>query len=237
MLLVLGSLTVSAVLAPSAPADSGAAACAALARAAVEAPEVAADVRATLALHGAVVRWHSTAEPIRVWVQPRPVASASWEHPSPEWRDAVLDAAGSWDGVVPGVVFAPARDSASADVLVTWDGGLGLAGGESPGMSWRTAGRTMLAAERGRARRAHVRLAVSAPDGERYGVGDARAVARHEFGHVLGLAHHAARRSVMAPFVRVERLAPGDRAALRLLYALPAGAHCPPASPASVAAR
>jgi predicted Zn-dependent protease len=51
-------------------------------------------------------------------------------------------------------------------------------------------------------------------------------VVRHEFGHVLGLAHHAAPGSVMAPVVRATRLAPGDRDALRLLYRLPPGARC-----------
>ena len=230
MLIVLGSLVVGGALAlrpAPPPADSGAG-CAALARATAEAPSVAADVRATLALHGAVVRWSPADGPVRVWVQPRPVSSVNWEHPDPEWRDAVLGAAGSWRGVVPGLAYAPAADSATAHVVVTWDGGLGLAGDDAPGMSWRTAGRTLLASDGGRARRAHVRLALVAPTGEPYGVGDVRAVARHEFGHVLGLAHHAARRSVMAPLVRVERLADSDRAALRLLYALPTGARCEP---------
>jgi len=78
---------------------------------------------------------------------------------------------------------------------------------------------------------AHVRLAVFAPGGVRYSVEDVRAVARHELGHALGLAHHAAPTSVMAPLVRAERLTDEDRATLRALYALPIGARCPLPSP------
>ena len=71
------------------------------------------------------------------------------------------------------------------------------------------------------------------PEGERYSVEDVRAVARHELGHALGLAHHAAPTSVMAPLVRAERLTDEDRATLRALYALPIGARCtlPPSTP------
>jgi len=71
-----------------------------------------------------------------------------------------------------------------------------------------------------------VRLAIFAPNGERYSVDDVRAVARHELGHALGLAHHAAPTSIMAPLVRAERLSDDDRATLRALYALPIGARC-----------
>ena len=78
----------------------------------------------------------------------------------------------------------------------------------------------------GRALGAHVRLAVFAPGGERYSIDDVRAVARHELGHALGLAHHAAPTSVMAPLVRAEQLTDEDRATLRALYALPIGARC-----------
>ena len=61
------------------------------------------------------------------------------------------------------------------------------------------------------------------PDSE---LRDVRVVARHEMGHVLGLAHHAAPTSVMAALVSAERIGEGDRAVLRALYALPAGAPC-----------
>lgn len=244
MSLVVGWLLSLGTLAPLPTPDSSAvAACAAFARASIETPTVAADVRATLVLHGAVVRWEPTHGPVRIWVQSRPMASVTWDHPASEWRSAVLDAAGAWRGTVPDLEFQPVRDSADADVVVTWEGSLSLAGTGASGLSWRTAGRTVLAAaENGGARAAHVRLAMVAPTGEAYEVSDVRAVARHELGHALGLAHHAAARSVMAALIRVDRLDAGDRAALRLLYALPAGARCaeavaPPASQASAHVR
>jgi hypothetical protein len=65
----------------------------------------------------------------------------------------------------------------------------------------------------------------AAGDGAPYQPTAVRAVARHEMGHVLGLAHHAAATSVMAPLVRAERIGDEDGAVLRALHALPAGAR------------
>jgi predicted Zn-dependent protease len=209
------------------PGDSTAAArCAPLREAAVRRPALAADVQSTLALHGAAVRWEPTAGPIRVWVQPRPAFTVGWDHPAAEWRGAVLAAAGSWHRIVDGLEFRPVRDSASADVVVTWAAPSSLADPRGSELAAGTVGRTALRDEYGRARAAHVRLAFADPGGSLYSVSDVRAVARHEFGHVLGLAHHAAANSAMAPVIRVDRLHAGDRDALRLLYALPAGARC-----------
>jgi hypothetical protein len=212
------------------PADSGnvpvADACAPLVHADVTAPAAALDVRTTLALHNGVVRWDVERGPVRLWVQPRPVAESDANVPAGDWQRAVLDAASSWRGVVGGLAFRPVRDSADADVIVTWERELRASTGGS-GLAWRTAGQTTLApSDDGRAAAAHVRLAIAAPTGARYGLDDTRAVARHELGHALGLAHHAAANSVMAPLVRVDRLSADDRAALRLLYALPVGARC-----------
>jgi hypothetical protein len=231
MALLLGLLTSVATLAtaaaPIAREDSLAAgACPALAQVALEQPAVAGDVRAALAVHGAVVRWDLAAGPIRLWVQPRVGPIVDWNRSPAAWTDAVLSAARSWRGIVPGLEFRAERDSAAADVIVTWVDERSLSGSASPGLSSGTAGRTELTDTNGRATTARVRLALGSADGATYDVADIRAVARHELGHVMGLAHHAASKSVMAARVQADRLHPGDAAALRVLYALPMGARC-----------
>jgi hypothetical protein len=187
---------------------------------------VAADLAAALEAHAGAVRWDLARGPIRVWVQRRPDFAADVSVTSAQWRHAVMSATDAWREVVPGLQFAPERDSARANVIVTWERLLEGAPALDE-LAFRTAGRTTLVpADDGRALLAHVRLAVFSPDAVRYSLPDVRAVARHEMGHALGLAHHRAPSSLMAPLVRTERLTDGDRATLRALYALPIGARC-----------
>lgn len=189
-------------------------------------PSVAIDLRAALEAHGGVVRWDVARGPVRLWVQRRPEFAADVSVSSAEWRVAVSTGMDAWRDVVPGLAFALEPDSSRADVIATWGRELRDTLTSSD-LAFLTAGRTTLVpAADGRARLAHVRLAVFAPGAVRYGVEDVRAVARHELGHVLGLAHHAAPQSIMAPLVRAERLTDGDRATLRALYSLPIGARC-----------
>ena len=190
-------------------------------------PAVANDLRAALDAHGGAVRWDLRRGPVRLWVQRRPARAADVSVTGSEWRRVVATAADAWRGVVPGLAFALEPDSARADVIVTWQ--RDLEGTPAVGeLAFRTAGRTTLEpGNDGRALMAHVRLAVFAPGGVRYSVEDVRAVARHELGHALGLAHHAAPTSVMAPLIRAEQLTDEDRATLRALYALPIGVRCP----------
>jgi hypothetical protein len=186
----------------------------------------AEDLRAALVAHGGAVRWDLARGPLRLWVQRRPEFAADVSVTAVEWRRAVSAASDTWRGVVPGLSFTVESDSARADVIVTWEHDL-VTAPASDELAFGTAGRTTLVpAGDGRALVAHVRLAVFAPGKVRYSVEDVRAVARHEFGHVLGLAHHRAPSSVMAPLVRAEWLTDDDRATLRALYALPIGARC-----------
>lgn len=191
-------------------------------------PTVTADLRAALDAHGGVVRWDPARGQIRLWVQRRPAFAADVTVTGAEWRRTIGAAAESWRGIVHGLAFAMEQDSARADVIVTWDRDLENvpAGSE---LAFGAAGRTTLVpADDGRALASHVRLAVFGPRAARYSVEDVRAVARHELGHALGLAHHAAPSSVMAPLVRAERLTDDDRETLRALYALPIGERCAP---------
>lgn len=236
-MLLLASLVATATLASFAPAQPDTARAAdrvgACAAAQQLSPTVAADLRAALDAHGGVVRWDPARGPIRLWVQRRPAFAADVTVTGVEWRRTIVAAAESWRGVVPGLAFAIAEDSARADVIVTWDRDLENvpAGSE---LAFGAAGRTTLVpADDGRALASHVRLAVFGPRAARYTVEDVRAVARHELGHALGLAHHAAPSSVMAPLVRAERLTDDDREALRALYALPIGARCAASPPSS----
>jgi hypothetical protein len=227
--LLLAALLVQRAETPPA-ADSAAArtvpACDAVAASVVR--DGAGDLAAALGLHGAVVRWDVAGRPLAVWVQERPRDAASARHPQADWRGAVAEAVAAWSGVAPGLRLAVARDSAAADVRVLWASTLATAPNDpaAGALAAFTAGRTTIAHDAGRAVAATVVLALRAPNGAPYLPRDVRAVARHELGHAVGLAHHASPSSVMAPLVEADRLADGDRAVLRALYELPVGARC-----------
>ncbi|MBW8769573.1 MAG: matrixin family metalloprotease [Gemmatimonadetes bacterium] len=229
MLLLASLATVATLLSPvGTPSDTtlGANQSVACGAEPTAAPSVANALRAAVAVHGGAVRWDLRRGAIRLWVQRRPAIAADVSVLGSDWRRAIAVAADAWSDVVPGLAFVIESDSSHADVIVTWERDLQSAAADGD-FAFLTAGRTALVpGADGRALAAHVRLAIFAPDGARYSVDDVRAVARHELGHALGLAHHAAPTSVMAPLVRAERLSDDDRATLRALYALPVGARC-----------
>jgi hypothetical protein len=234
------------LLAPSAPPALAAAADSATAPscrvlAAAMAPEpLVPDLAAALAAHGGAVRWVVAGRALVVWLQPRPRGVGPTLNTAAEWQGALAEGVLGWSGAVPGLRLAIGRDSASADVRVVWTGTLPAAEQGDPAagtfasttdassaLAGFTAGRTTLEpGPDGQAVAATVVLAARARDGVAYQPRDARAVVRHELGHALGLGHHASPASVMAPVVRAERIGEADRAVLRALYTLPAGAPC-----------
>lgn len=243
--MLLAPLALAALVFPPpavAPRDSAAVpACEAVA-ATVAAADRLPDVVAALTAHRGAVRWAADGQPVRVWIQRRPTDGASLSHGEHEWRDAVVAAATAWTGSVPGLRVTIVRDSAAADVHVRWTpvlqpsaigdpaaGSLAADGATGTALAPFTAGRTTLVPDAtGRAVRAEVVLAAGSLDGAPYLPRDVHAIAQHEMGHVLGLAHHRSSTSVMSQLIAVDRVADDDRAVLRALYALPIGAPCAP---------
>jgi len=160
----------------------------------------------------ALARWPDRrGVPLRVWVQP--VAALD------DWNVAyvreVRAAFREWDALRLPVRFAFVRDSARADVHVSFiDRFRGPISGRTKWVRdddwWITDGDIVLAT--------HHR------NGEVLDADAMRAMTLHEVGHLLGLDHTADGANIMAPRVRVRSLSSADRATVRLLYALPAGA-------------
>ncbi|MBX3173963.1 MAG: matrixin family metalloprotease [Gemmatimonadaceae bacterium] len=155
-------------------------------------------------------RWPDRrAEPMRVWVQ-----AAS----GPNWDDAypalVREGFTAWEGLGLPLLFTIVRDSARAEVLVTWverfdERMTGQTSWRYDQHGWIVGG--------------NIQLALQLPDGRRVSQDGVRAITRHEVGHLLGLDHPQDTTSVMAAQVYVTELSERDRRTVRLAYELPPG--------------
>jgi hypothetical protein len=150
-------------------------------------------------------RWPSrVAAPIRVWVEPSAMVGFS---------ERVRDAFGEWSDVGLPIRFVFVDRARDAEIRVRWTERLDRKTGNTV---WRVDGNGWMQGS-------DVLLATHLGDGRVIDTRSLRAIALHEVGHALGLAHSDDRHDVMAALVRVATLSPEDRATARLLYALPAG--------------
>jgi hypothetical protein len=158
----------------------------------------------------ALIRWPDRRGiPLAVWIQP----SARIKGFLPEFVGRVRDAFVEWDDVHLPVRFTFVRDSINADVHVNW----------VDHFAEQISGRTRWSHDEGFAiTDANIVLAVHHSNGGPLDEDAVGAIALHEVGHLLGLDHTTDSLAIMAPRVRVRRLAEADRATARLLYALPA---------------
>jgi predicted Zn-dependent protease len=147
--------------------------------------------------------------PIRVAVVPWTAAGYR-----EDYAGAVQWAITRWNGVGLPVQFESTRDSAGADVVVTWVDTLsGEAAGQAR-MAWIGTGEIV---------RAAVRLVTHTRDGRAPTSRLMVTMALHELGHVLGLGHSADPSDALHPASTATELSSRDRRTARLLYGLPTG--------------
>jgi Matrixin len=150
-------------------------------------------------------RWPDrVATPIRVWVEPSS---------QPGFADGVRAAFREWVDVGLPLRFVFVDGARNAEVTVRWTEHLDRKTGNTV---WRVD-------NHGWMRSGDVLLATHMGDGRPLDAQSLRAIALHEIGHLIGLAHSDDGHDVMAPLVRVTALSTADRATARLLYTLPAG--------------
>lgn len=135
-----------------------------------------------------------------------------------EWRpdmvDQVREALRGWESVVPGLHFVEPLDATDASITVHWVEHLrGNRTGQAD-LIWDRAGRI---------HHVDVSLALLGPNGQPLSDAALRAIAAHEMGHALGLAHSGDSTDVLFSATRTSSLSPRDVATVELLYQLRPG--------------
>jgi predicted Zn-dependent protease len=158
-----------------------------------------------------LARWHSRPdEPLLVWVQD----SSDIEGFDANYTAEVQRAFKEWDALQLPVRFSFTRDSADADIHVTFVDHF-----DEP-----ISGRTLWSRDdHWWITDASLVLAVYHRGGRILDYESMHAMSLHEIGHLLGLDHTADTNNIMASTVRVRDLSAADRATVRLLYTLPPG--------------
>jgi hypothetical protein len=159
----------------------------------------------------ALSRWPDRlTQPVRVWVGSNPNIEG-WDDSYPQ---RVRDAFDQWTSLGIPVKFTFVRDSADADVHVSW-----IDHFNSP-----ISGKTIWARDsKWWIVSANITLALHHNEGELLDPKAIHAIALHEVGHLLGLDHTADTTNIMTARVRVRDLSEADRATMKLLYSLPPG--------------
>lgn len=159
----------------------------------------------------ALARWPDRrTQPLRVWVQ----GYSELPHFQASFVPIVQSAFEDWAATGIPLHFTFVRDSASAEVHVTW----------VDRFTEAISGKTLWAHDDDWwIVEANIILALHHNNGEPLDSHAVRAIALHEVGHLIGLDHTADTTVIMTPKVRVKELQPADRATARLLYSLPPG--------------